>query len=190
MTSFETTQDTRTGPANVPFRVSASLDYLRTMILSCVQWIANLIGAIVILTSDIHDLKRKYFRFRDDSDAIFYEVTATFGFFIGIILFVGQILNYDLKKIPNDNRLLLLIFLGYDALFALLNLVAASVIIRYAEKDSAMAVSIFFGYVAFFAFVIDGFFRVIKIRYGIGGNGNESQPDDQEGPWTTQNFTQ
>ena len=155
-------------------KTTIHLEFFHTTegIVSSVQWIANFIGVIVMFSSDTH--------WYGGSDANFYEFTAMTGLIIGIILIIGQIL----KLIPNDNRLVLLILLGYDALFAFFNLIAACVIITYAKHWSEMGASIFFGYVAFLAFVADGFLKFIKIRNG--GNGNDPQPDGQEGAWTTQ----
>ena len=123
-------------------KTTIHLEFFRTTegIVSCVQWIANLIGVIVMFSSDTH--------WYGGSDAKFCEFTAMTGLIIGIILIIGQIL----KLIPNDNRLVSLILLGYDALFAFFNLIAASIIITYAKYWSEMGASIFFGYVAFKTF--------------------------------------
>ena len=154
---------------------SEYFDHFRTKegILGVIQLISNFIGVVIMFSSVVGD-------YTDDGK--FYEFTAMTGLIIGLLL----ILCHMIKLVPNNNRLLNLIMLGYDAIFALFNLIAASIVIKWAKLDCCKVLygSIIFGYVACITYIMDGFLIIIKLR--SGGSVNTSQPDGNEQAWTTQ----
>ena len=152
---------------------SEYFDHFRTKegIIGVIQLISNFIGAVIMFSSVVGD-------YTDDGK--FYEFTAMTGLIIGILL----ILCHMIKLLPKNNRLLILIMLGYDAMFALFNLIAASIVIKWAKIYGELAGSIFFGYVACITYIMDGFLIIIKHR--SGGNIDTSQPDGNGQAWTTQ----
>ena len=152
---------------------SEYFDHFRTKegIIGVIQLISNFIGAVIMFSSVVGD-------YTDDGK--FYEFTAMTGLIIGILL----ILCHMIKLLPKNNRLLILIMLGYDAIFALFNLIAASIVIKWAKIYGELAGSIFFGYVACITYIMDGFLIIIKHR--SGGSVDTSQPDGNEQAWTTQ----
>ena len=152
---------------------SEYFDHFRTKegIIGVIQLISNFIGAVIMFSSAVGD-------YTDDGK--FYEFTAMTGLIIGILL----ILCHMIKLLPKNNRLLILIMLGYDAIFALFNLIAASIVIKWAKIYGELAGSIFFGYVACITYIMDGFLIIIKHR--SGGSVDTSQPDGNGQAWTTQ----
>ena len=152
---------------------SEYFDHFRTKegIIGVIQLISNFIGAVIMFSSVVGD-------YTDDGK--FYEFTAMTGLIIGILL----ILCHMIKLLPKNNRLLILIMLGYDAIFALFNLIAASIVIKWAKIYGELAGSIFFGYVACITYIMDGFLIIIKHRNG--GSVDTSQPDGNGQAWTTQ----
>ena len=152
---------------------SEYFDHFRTKegIIGVIQLISNFIGAVIMFSSVVGD-------YTDDGK--FYEFTAMTGLIIGILL----ILCHMIKLLPKNNRLLILIMLGYDAIFALFNLIAASIVIKWAKIYGELAGSIFFGYVACITYIMDGFLIISKHR--SGGSVDNSQPDGNGQAWTTQ----
>ena len=152
---------------------SEYFDHFRTKegIIGVIQLISNFIGAVIMFSSVVGD-------YTDDGK--FYEFTAMTGLIIGILL----ILCHMIKLLPKNNRLLILIMLGYDAIFALFNLIAASIVIKWAKIYGELAGSIFFGYVACITYIMDAFLIIIKHR--SGGSVDTSQPDGNGQAWTTQ----
>lgn len=110
------------------------------------------------------------------SDGKFYEFTTIFGVIVGVFLCLANLA----KALPN-NKIMQLVMLAYDTIWAFFSLLSSSLIIKYIKYSPACGASTFFGYVAMITYILDGFFTFIDLRNG--GSSAASQPDS--GTWST-----
>lgn len=114
-------------------------------------------------------------------DGKFYEFTAMSGLIVGIIMVIG----YLVKIIP-ESGIISFVQLGFSALWALFNLIAACILIKWIRFYPACGAVVFFAFVATAIYLVDTLIILMGIRgRGLSGGGT-TQPDSGQSEWTTQ----